>query len=392
MRKISKTAFIIALSFGSVAQAKLVEGQLNIWINSDKGYNGLAKVGKMFEEDTGIKVVVEHPGKLGDLYQQVAQSGDGPDIIIFAHDRFGGYYKAGLLAEVHPSKELQNKIEQVGWQATKYQGKQIAYPIALEAISLIYNKDLVKKPPKTWAEVEKLDKELSKKGKKAIMWNLAEPYFTWPLLASQGGYAFKSTPKGYDVKDTGVANKGAKAGLSYLTSLVKKKIISSDVDYSIAEANFNKGQVALTINGPWAWANIEQNKINYGVAVLPTLKGKPTKPFVGVLSAGINSSSPNKDLAIEFIEEYLLTDKGLDTINKDVPLGAVVLKSYQAKLASDPRINATMLNAKNGEVMPNISQMNLFWNSMKTAINNALTGRQSVDAALDEAKNKIVKP
>ncbi|MGC6746118.1 hypothetical protein ACP0HM_25755 [Escherichia coli] len=41
--------------------AKIEEGKLVIWINGDKGYNGLAEVGKKFEKDTGIKVTVEHP-------------------------------------------------------------------------------------------------------------------------------------------------------------------------------------------------------------------------------------------------------------------------------------------------------------------------------------------
>lgn len=393
MKTLTKAALAVlaGLAIAQGANAKIVEGQLNIWINADKGYDGLAEVGKAFEKETGVKVIVEHPSKLEELYPQVATTGDGPDIIIYAHDRFGGYAQAGLLAEVKPSADFQAKISDIGWNATKYNGKQIAYPIAVEAISLIYNKDLVPTPPKTWEEVEKLDKELKAKGKSAIMWNLQEPYFTWPVISSQGAYAFKTTANGYDVKDIGVNNEGAVKGLEYVVKLVKDKVISADMDYSVAEAAFNKGNTALTINGPWAWTNIEKSKINYGVAVLPTLNGKASKPFVGVLSAGINSASPNQDLAKEFLENYLLTDTGLDTVNKNVPLGAVALKSYQAKLAVDPRIAATMTNAENGEIMPNIPQMARFWYSEKAAIGNATTGRQSVKAALDEAQAKIEK-
>lgn len=41
--------------------------------------------------------------------------------------------------------------------------------------------------------------------------------------------------------------------------------------------------------------------MNYGVTLLPTFKvRKASKPFVGVLSAGINAASPNKELAKEF--------------------------------------------------------------------------------------------
>lgn len=33
----------------------------------------------------------------------------------------------------------------------------------------------------------------------------------------------------------------------------------------------------MTINGPWAWSNIDTSKVNYGVTVLPTFKGQPSK-------------------------------------------------------------------------------------------------------------------
>ncbi len=97
--------------------------------------------------------------------------------------------------------------------------------------------------------------------------------------------------------------------------------MNADTDYSIAEAAFNKGETAMTINGPWAWSNIDTSKVNYGVTVLPTFKGQPSKPFVGVLSAGINAASPNKELAKEFLENYLLTDEGLEAVNKDKTAG-----------------------------------------------------------------------
>ncbi|MBX4355665.1 hypothetical protein K4G97_26115, partial [Mycobacterium tuberculosis] len=74
-------------------------------------------------------------------------------------------------------------------------------------------------------------------------------------------------------------------------------------------------------------------------------KGKPSKPFVGVLSAGINAASPNKELAKEFLENYLMTDQGLEAVNNDKPLGAVALKSFQEKLEKDARLAATMANA-----------------------------------------------
>ncbi|MDU1377706.1 MAG: maltose/maltodextrin ABC transporter substrate-binding protein MalE [Klebsiella michiganensis] len=360
--KIKTGARILALSalttmmFSASALAKIEEGKLVIWINGDKGYNGLAEVGKKFEKDTGIKVSVEHPDKLEEKFPQVAATGDGPDIIFWAHDRFGGYAQSGLLAEITPDKAFQDKL----------------YPF-------------------TWEEIPALDKELKAKGKSALMFNLQEPYFTWPLIAADGGYAFKFENGKYDVKDVGVDSAGAKAGLTFLVDLIKNKHMNADTDYSIAEAAFNKGETAMTINGPWAWSNIDKSKVNYGVTLLPTFKGNPSKPFVGVLSAGINAASPNKELAKEFLENYLMTDQGLDEVNKDKPLGAVALKSFQEKLEKDPRIAATMANAQKGEIMPNIPQMSAFWYAVRTAVINAASGRQTVDAALKDAQARITK-
>ncbi|MBY4820320.1 maltose/maltodextrin ABC transporter substrate-binding protein MalE, partial [Burkholderia contaminans] len=404
---------------GGGGSSKIEEGKLVIWINGDKGYNGLAEVGKKFEKDTGIKVTVEHPDKLEEKFPQVAATGDGPDIIFWAHDRFGGYAQSGLLAEITPDKAFQDKLYPFTWDAVRYNGKLIAYPIAVEALSLIYNKDLLPNPPKTWEEIPKCNTATcatqrlanflvhssnnfgailsstnvgsNTYGKSALMFNLQEPYFTWPLIAADGGYAFKYENGKYDIKDVGVDNAGAKAGLTFLVDLIKNKHMNADTDYSIAEAAFNKGETAMTINGPWAWSNIDTSKVNYGVTVLPTFKGQPSKPFVGVLSAGINAASPNKELAKEFLENYLLTDEGLEVVNKDKPLGAVALKSYEEELAKDPRIAATMENAQKGEIMPNIPQMSAFWYAVRTAVINAASGRQTVDEALKDAQTRITK-
>ncbi len=382
---------LATLVLSSPAFAKIEEGKLVIWINGDKGYNGLAEVGKKFEKDTGIKVTIEHPDKLEEKYPQVAATGDGPDIIFWAHDRFGGYAQSGLLAEITPDQAFKDKLFPFTWDAATYNGKLIGYPVAVEALSLIYNKDIIKEAPKTWEEIPALDTQLRAKGKRAIMWNLQEPYFTWPIIAADGGYAFKYEDGKYNIKDTGVDNAGAQAGLQFIIDLVKNKHINADTDYSIAEAAFNKGQTAMTIDGPWAWSNLDKSKINYGVTLLPTFKGKPSKPFVGVLTAGINAASPNKELAKEFLEHYLITDEGLAEVNKDKPLGAVALKSYQQQLEKDPRIAATMTNSKNGEIMPNVPQMSAFWYAERSAIINAVNGRQTVQQALKDVETRITK-
>ncbi len=62
---------------------------------------------------------------------------------------------------------------------------------------------------------------------------------------------------------------GAKAGLTFLVDLIKNKHMNADTDYSI-RLPLIKAKTAMTINGPWAWSNIDTSKVNYGVTVLPT--------------------------------------------------------------------------------------------------------------------------
>lgn len=388
---IASAIAVATLGMSVAASAAIEEGQLTIWINGDKGYNGLAKVGEKFTADTGIPVTVAHPDDAPGKFQQAASTGSGPDIFFWPHDRFGDWADAGLLTELKPSAAMKKKVDDFAWDAVTVNGKVYGYPVSVEAVGLIYNKDLVPTPPKTFEEIPALDKELQKKGAHAILWDYNNAYFTWPLIAANGGYAFKKTATGYDVKDTGVNNAGAKKGAQMLKDLIDKGVMPKGADYSVMESKFNSGKVAMMINGPWAWANIEKSGIHYGVIAIPSVDGSASKPFVGVLAGAINAASPNKDLAIEFLENYLLTDEGLATVDNDVPLGAVPLKSYMAKLKSDPRIAATFANAQAGEPMPNVAAMGKYWSAMNTALSNITSGRQSVDKALDSAAKRIVR-
>ncbi|GAL02551.1 maltose/maltodextrin ABC transporter substrate-binding protein MalE [Photobacterium aphoticum] len=394
MKRITKTfalcTLTAAMAFPMAASA-MQEGEILIWINGDKGYEGLAEVGRQFEEDTGVAVKVQYPESLEAKFQQVAATGGGPDVIFWAHDRFGGYAKAGLLKEIKPSQEFKDKLVDFSWDAVTYEGKLVGYPIALESPSLIYNKDLLPEPPKTWEELYAIEKAMAAKGKKAIMWDVKNAYFTWPMISANGGYAFKKTDTGFDGTQIGINNEAGVAGLSFLVDLVKKGVVNPDMDYAVSEAEFNKGNVAMTINGPWSWGNLEKSNINYGVSVFPTLDGGKSNPFVGVLSAGINAASPNQDLVVEFLENYLITDEGLAKVNDDKPLGAVTLKSFQNVLAKDSRIAATMQNAEDGEIMPNIPEMTPYWFAEGAAIENAMLGRQTVKEALDTAADQIRK-
>jgi maltose/maltodextrin transport system substrate-binding protein len=153
-----------------------------------------------------------------------------------------------------------------------------------------------------------------------------------------------------------------------------------------------QGKIAMMINGAWSWDNLKKSNINFGVAKIPMVNGKKAAPFVGVIGAMVSKASPNRDVAVEFIENYMLSVKGLKTINDDVPLGTPASKALFAELKSDPNIQATMASAQDGNPMPNNPEMGRFWSSMASALQNVTEGRQAPKEALDAAAKRIVAP
>jgi maltose/maltodextrin transport system substrate-binding protein len=224
------------------------------------------------------------------------------------------------------------------------------------------------------------------------MWDYNTPYFSWPFLASGGGYPFKKIEGGYDVTDIGINNDGAVAGLQAIVQLINAGVMPKGASYSVMDQKMNSGELAMMVSGPWAWSNLRKNGIDFNVAPLPGVDGNPGRPFVGVLTALINRSTPNSDLAAQFIEKYVTTADGLKTIDADVPIGVPTLKTLSDEMAAkNPLIRTTYENAKNGDVMPNIPQMGKFWSSMATAFQIATNGQASPKAALDDAKKNMEK-
>ncbi|HEY0793737.1 MAG TPA: maltose/maltodextrin ABC transporter substrate-binding protein MalE [Chthoniobacterales bacterium] len=371
------------------------DGELLVWMNGDKGYNGLAEIGKKFEKDYGIKVTVEHPESLTDKFQAAAQGGKGPDVMFWAHDRLGEWADAGLLKPLTISGELKEKFVPMAWDAVTHEGQVYGYPVALEAISLIYNKKYVTGSPPTQLDgFPAFAQQLRSKHPDviAIMWDYGTPYFSWPFLASGGGYAFKKTSRGYDVNDVGVDAPGAVKGLQEIVGLINSGVLPKGASYSVMDQKMNSGELATMISGPWAWSNLRKSGIDFGLAPLPGVDGNPGKPFVGVLTAMINRATPNSDLAVQFLEKYAITDDGLKSIDADVPIGVPALKAaYDDFAARNPLVKATFENAQNGEVMPNIPQMGRFWSAMTTVFQTATNGQASPQAALADAKHSMQK-
>lgn len=366
---------------------------LVIWF-SVEGAKGLRRVAEAFTRDTGVPVVVETPDGIPAKFQQAASAGKGPDICTFAHDRIGEWVAGGLMQAVTPGREVQDDIDPLAWQAMQWRGRCWGYPYAIDAITLVYNKALVPRPPASFDEVFELEARLARQGKHAIVWDYTNNYFTWPLMAANGGYAFRRRPDGsYDAADLGVANAGALQGAEVLARLVREGVMAPGIGYPEMEAAMAQGRAAMMINGPWSWVNLRRAGIDFGVARIPAVGRKPAAPFIGIRGFLINRASRQREVAVEFLEQYLLRPEGLRLLDQAEPLGAPASRAYFAELRARPevgeRVAGIMASARDGVLIPPLPEMGRFWSAMKSSLTNLTEGRQSPREALEAAARRI---
>ncbi|MEL6572485.1 MAG: maltose/maltodextrin ABC transporter substrate-binding protein MalE [Pseudomonadota bacterium] len=379
---LSLTAILLATAMPAWA---LEEGAITIWTGDNRDKAALEEAVSAFTEDLGVPVTVEIVDPdLPQKFQQAAATGDGPDIVLWAHDRFGEWATGGLIAPVQPSDSWSEDILPAAMDAVQFDGKTWGYPLAVEAVTLIYNKDLIETPPASFEEIAALELDGAK-----ILWDYNNTYFTMPMLMAGGGYAFQKVDGSYDGSATGVNTDGAIAGAEVLKSLFDDGVMPQGVDYGVMDGAMNNGEVAMVLNGPWSWAGFEGSGLNFGVAPIPTVGGNVAPPFLGVQALGINAASPNADLAVELIENYLATDEGLAIWNAKNGLGALADASA-AEAQNNPLVSDMLAVAANGVPMPSNPEMGAFWAAMGPALTNITSGASTPADALNDAAARIL--
>lgn len=379
-------------TWSGAARAALLPDRepLRVWINGDKGYEGVARIGERFTRDTGVALRVEHPENGVSKFEQAAAAGKGPDVWIWPHDRAGGWAASGLIRPVAPSRRLREAVAPMAWSPWRMGGRTWGYPIAIESVALIVNLDLVPRPPRTWDEVFEIDRRLRPQGRRAIMWPYNEFYYTYALMSAGGGYAFRRREDGsWDASDNGIDTEGTRAGMSLLKRLVDEGLVPRTATYAESEAAINEGRVAMTINGPWGWNNLQKSGLRVAAAPLPSLRGRPGRPMTGVLGAMLCASSRQPLLATEFIERYLLSLDGLRAMQAHVPLGVPANTALLGELRGDALVEGTAAAAALGEPMPNVPEMARFWTAMNAAVQSITQGRETVADGLARASRRV---
>jgi maltose/maltodextrin transport system substrate-binding protein len=385
---------VLTLVFARPAAA-WVDGELSLWMDADR-VPAMQVAGRKFEHDYGIKVNVDATENIPNNFPLAAQSNKGPDIVIFAHDKVGEWADGGLIAPIAVPESYRSRFDPKAWEAVQHRKEYWGYPLCFEVVGLIYNKKLVQDPPPAQlSDLLEVDKRLKTEhpGVATILWDYDSPYYSWGIFASGGAYVFAKTDGGYDTKNVGVDTPGAVDALNQLIGLVRAGVLPRAASVAgMPKQMMAEGKLAMMISGPWDWSDLMKSGIDFGVAPIPGIQGAPGKAFVGVSIAYINRSSPNADIAREFLEHYAITDEALAAANKLKPIGIPALNSlYESMSKNDERLREMKVCADDGEVMPNIPQTGRFWSAIGSALQIATNGQATADAALAEARESMLK-
>lgn len=383
-------ALVVALASGLTLGAA-AKDRLVIW-SSEAQVPALVTMAQQFEEMYGIEVEVTELG-FGDIranFSVAAPTGEGPDLIIGAHDWVGELARNGLLEPIQLTPAEREQFTEVALEGFTYGGQLYGIPYAIEAIAIIYNKDLVPKPPATFDELLSIARRLTDRNRRqyGFLYPNTDPYHSFPFLSAYGGYIFRFTEQGFDPSDVGLDSPGAIRGARVIQRLAVEGLVPQGTDYQTMQGLFTQGQVGMIMTGPWEIDNVRRAGINYGVAKIPTFDGNVARPFVGAQGFMINRFSPNKILAMEFLREFIMTKEGQLAIWREDPRIPALRSAFQ-EVADDPDIAAFGASAADGIPMPNIPEMAAVWGALGDKLTLIVNGEQDPESAMRDAARQV---
>jgi multiple sugar transport system substrate-binding protein len=274
-------------------------------------------------------------------------------------------------------------------KAGTYQGQVYGLAPGVNGLALIYNKDMLTAagvtPPTTWDELKAAATKLTKGSTYGLAFSAANSEEgTWQFLPF-----FWSN--GADLSQVDSAR--AVQALSYVTGLVTDGSASKSVvnwNQNDVTDQFTSGNAAMMINGSWTLPTLDQaSSLHYGVVPVPTPQagGKPVVALGGEVGAipatgASTQAAAGKVLSCILSENNMLSwDAGHDYIPSRQSTATVFGQRYPALQSFVNEVQtARSRTAQLGTKYPKVST------ALATAIQSALTGQQSPQAALTQAQ------
>ena len=309
--------------------------------------------------------------------------------------------KSGKLIALNGKVKADTKALYPGLRAaTFYRGKQLGLAVAgVGDIALFYNKaDFaaagIKRPPATWTQVAADAAKLTAtSGGKYAGFYVPTGDAEWisydwePMLWGDGGSLLNAAQT--------KATFNSAAGVRALTTWVKlvksgsapKQSYAADGNFDGPTA-FSSGAVAMITDGVWLEGETPST-IKYGVAPYPAgTKGQSTNIGIGVMALLKTSASQDAG-GLNFINFVGSTKEGafLASQSGGLPSTAAQLRQplVRHEIGKTPFYNVFAKDLKYGKVRPITPAYNTVSQYLWTAINAAVTNKESPKTALDKA-------
>ena len=291
-------------SSGGDANADLV-----IWADQKKA-DSLKEIAKSWGQEQGITVAIQIVANdLQPAFITANQAGNGPDIVMGAHDWIGNLVQNSAIRPVVLSPEAEANYSDIALKAVTYDGQIYGTPYAVECLGLFVNKALtqVTEP----ATIEEMVEAGTAAGTELILSQAVDEkgdaYNMEPIYTAAGGYLFGKNPDGsYNSKDLGIGKEGSIRAAEKIGQLGKQGVLRKSVTAANHISLFTNAKAPYLISGPWALADIKKAGIDYQLTRIPgfgDIEGSQARPFAGVNCFYVASNGKNKAFAETFVAD-----------------------------------------------------------------------------------------
>lgn len=369
--------FLVLMFFGFVARASSVPTEIQVWHQMIYSHRAvLAKAIEIFEtKNPGIKIraTYRETEELRSAFQSAAMGGSGPHLIYGPSDQVGPFAAMGLISP------LENDLPPAFWRrfdglaVPLYQGHRYVVGDSVgNHLMLIYNRKIVKDPPRTMSELIQqakaytLDTDSDNKiDQWGLVFNYTEPFFFVPWINAFGeGFLKNQVTPNLETLSTQTA-------FAFIQDLkTKYKVIPPECDYEMSNALFKDGRAAFIINGDWSWGDYQKAKIDFGIAPLP--QNEVSKlwpaPLVGTKGYSLNANitepieRKNALAVLQFLtspEVQLLFLSEVGTLPSDLGL------REQDIVKNDPLLTASAKIMAYGQPMPMVPEVRAVWDALR---------------------------
>lgn len=367
-------------------------GSLTVWAD-DTRYSQIQELAKDFTAATKVDVQVVQKSETNMDQEFISQvpTGNGPDVIVMAHDKLGQMVKNGVVSPVDLG-EAKSKFSEAAVQGVTYDGKTYGVPYAVESVALVRNNKLTTDTPKTFDEMIASGKKAGSEFPFVVQMSTdGDPYHLYAFETSFGNEVFKQSADGSYTSELTLGGEGASEFTQWLKAQGAAKTLNPNITSDIAKDAFLKGNAAYMVTGPWNVTAAKAAGLDVSVLPIPSAGGKEAKPFVGVQMFYQSSKTKNQVLVSKFFQ-YLETKEAQSKLQELG--GRVPAMTEVANSLSDENLKQFASIAGNGFPMPAIPAMGSvwdYWGKTEVAIVNGADPASSWETMVNNIQTSINK-